>query len=206
MKRGQESNKTSTQAEKRQNFERWVILQLLLFDICEKLKQISICAGVFNTQCTHEHSNKTSKFPVHLTHSALVFIFYFLCCYLIWAPQRACTSSGSFVLQMEPFCSTCWLTFYPKLTEHFSLVPEHIMEWSVSLRQFWTKLKVVYSWIYCFPFVLCAALHMPPSSDPATSKKKEKFILLLLAGFLGNEYETQQENRDLLLVFLMHYL
>lgn len=57
---------------------------------------------------------------IWLSYSDLVFIFYFLSCYLIWAPHEARTSSGWLVLQMEPFCSTCWLT-YPKLTEHFSL-------------------------------------------------------------------------------------
>lgn len=73
------------------------------------------------------------------TYSDPVFMLYFLFCYLIWAPQRARTSSDSLVLQMESFCCTCWSTSHPKLTESFCFfsllrtnVPERMTEWSVS--------------------------------------------------------------------------
>lgn len=140
------------------------------FRIRELFKQTSICIDMFNSiQRKKEHISLC----IWLTYSDLVFILYFLSCNLIWAPQRARTSSDLLVLQMEPFCCTCWLTFHPKLTEHFSLwtnVPEHIMEWSVSSRQFWTKLKVVCSWIYWFPFVFASTSNLPYASLLWSSK------------------------------------
>ncbi len=164
-------------------------------------EQICISIDMFNSI---QRKKEQVSLYIWLTYSDLVFILSFLCCYLIWAPQRARTSSHLLVLQMEPFYHTCWLTFHPKLTEQFSLqtnVPERIMEWSVSSRRFWTKLKVVCSWIYWFPFVFASSYNLPYASLPVI---QQKFILLLLARLLGIEYETLQENRYLLLDLFMH--
>lgn len=86
---------------------------------------LSIHIGKINSvYFIYNHSNliKQSQWILYASDSVTqMWCLYFTLCPVIWfeLPSKLAHPLVC-LLQMEPFCSTCWLTF-PKLTEHFFL-------------------------------------------------------------------------------------